>query len=173
MQRKKSVGTQVDRDLVQGEAEFEALESLLDQQFTEEATAWTALLNALVVEAELPRPRQEVVDGIVRALSSLRGHNEIVEGVLFQLVRPLMKALALPPRQQPPPQEVGRTYAFAPEMTHQVLLLRNFMGLSKFYIYRYLRYGLGNHVPSHELMQYISSLWSVEELSASVGALRK
>jgi hypothetical protein len=147
---------------------------VLSELFPRDSTAWTALVNALVMEGESRSPREPVIQGIVQALAALGGRNAIAEGILFQSVRPLLKVLALPLRGEPPlgEGEVHRTYAFGPEMTRQVFHLRNVMGLSKLFVYRHLRYEVGLRMPSYALMQCIATVWSLDELSASAAALK-
>ncbi|MGH3426535.1 MAG: hypothetical protein ACREP9_18305 [Candidatus Dormibacteraceae bacterium] len=154
-----------DRDLAQGEAELEAVESLLVEQFPMDSTACAGLLNALVLEGETRRPRKEVVDGLVQGLSALRGPNFLVSGVVFQLVRPLLKALALPLRGDP---KVWDRYSFGPQMTHLVLYLRNALGLSKLYVYRYLRYEMDIRMPSDALIRCVSLVWSRDEIAPTM-----
>jgi hypothetical protein len=169
---RKSASVSTVRDPAQCERELEALEELLGQLFPADSTAWAALVNALVMEGETRRPREAVVNRLVQALASLRGPNSVAEGLLFQLVRPLLKTLALPLQGKPALEEGQRTYSFGERMTHQVSHLRNVLGLSKLYVYRHLRYDMGVRMPSYALMQCISSVWSLDEVLAAAARLR-
>jgi hypothetical protein len=171
--RSKSKSTPIDRDLALGEAELEALADLLAQLYPKDSTAWTAVLNALVMEGETLRPREAVVAGLVQAITSLGVPSAIAGGVIFQLVRPLLKALALPLVGQAPltENEAGFTYSFGPQMTHLVVHLRNVLGLSKLFVYRHLRYEMDIRMPTQALMQNIASIWSIDEIAAAAERL--